>query len=218
MSSRRGVNGKAKFKRPYNEWYSHTYDAIAGAVNWDDLNEAFAIKIALVYSWMPTVIMHHNTRIQVSSIEEVRAALKKCNGILTKVRVRSLMETPNLDRHSKSIKATFDSLSTAIGNVAASKYLHFSRPHFFPMYDTKIATIESGDDYFRFMEWVRSKLLEQENMAAARCKYPDNPLRGLDLVLMENRGRARWKFPPKRRLTKRKLSRARSDGQKLSRR
>jgi hypothetical protein len=43
----------------YKPWYTWTYEKILGAVRWDDLCADLEIKIALVFSWIPMIIMRH---------------------------------------------------------------------------------------------------------------------------------------------------------------
>lgn len=180
----------------YNPWYTLTYEKILGAVPWDDLSADLEIKIALVFSWMPMVIMRHR---------ETRT-LANVGGVVTNAAVKfgrlpqsELWLIQDLSPYRESISTVFDGLQESLGGVASSKFLHFSRPRFFPMFDRKIADIKSGEDYFDFMVHIRGKLLASKNQEIAKSKYPANLLRGWDIHLMKNRGNPNQRFKRRRR-------------------
>ena len=188
----------------YNPWYTLTYEKILEAVKWHDLLVDLDLKIALVFSWMPMVIMHHREN---RTHAEIEAVLDGANSRFVGLPMADLWEIQHLSPHRDAIVSAFDGLRECLGGVAASKFLHFSRPRFFPMYDRRIAGIKSGDDYFRFIVHVRDKLRVRKNQEIAKTKYPANLLRGWDIHLMQTRGNPNKRL--KRRPHKRRAARAR---------
>lgn len=180
----------------YNPWYMWTYEKIRGAVTSGDLLADIELKIALVFSWMPVVIMR--TR-ESRTHAEIEAVLKDAQSRFRGLPESNLWEMAHLSPFRDLIVPVFDGLRSCLGGVATSKFLHFSRSNFFPMYDRQIAEIKSGDDYFHFLVHVRDKLQVPKNREIANAKYPANLLRGWDIHLMETRGNPNRRFKRTRR-------------------
>jgi hypothetical protein len=61
----------------YNPWYTNSYEAILSTAPWPRWTEQVPTKIALVFSWMPSVIMHNR---EYRKLDEVQRRLESVAG------------------------------------------------------------------------------------------------------------------------------------------
>lgn len=180
---------------PYNPWYDETYDAIFEMADWKELPADIPKKIVCIYSWMPHTLMgtkHVGGRRKWSciSLNDVETATRKVSEDFAEVSTLMLQEA-NIDVCENHICKIFTALIPLFGTVATSKYLHFSAPSFFPMWDRKIRISRGHDDtvdgYIEYMHAFKAELDISSNLQAALSLYPKNPVRGWDMVNMRGR-------------------------------
>jgi hypothetical protein len=168
----------------YNPWYCYTYEVICKAADWSSSSRDVPLKAALLFSWMPNVIMNYRRDL---SLPNVELQLREIDPYLAKIPTIDLWKIENLNDHKLHITEMFSVLEKCFGKVAASKFLHFSRSHFFPMFDNAIVSIQSGVSYYNFVERTRKELFVESNREIARRCYPNNLLRGWDIHRMKTR-------------------------------
>jgi hypothetical protein len=181
-----------------NPWYGYTYEAIFGMAKWYIFPAEIDRKMVCIFSWMPQTIMNINMpggkkRFEFTVEEVSDAAQRAFNALEDYDSVCCCYCDFEIDKNRTSILNTVRPLFDVLGPVTASKFLHFSRPCLFPMWDRAIA-IQSGfpglsvDDYVDFMKQFQDELCVPENMEVAKRNYPRNPVRGWDIEKMKNRG------------------------------
>lgn len=180
---------------PYNTWYDETYDAIFEMADWEKLSADVPKKAVCIYSWMPHSLMgtrHVGGRPKWSciSLNDVETATRKASTDFFGVSTLILQEA-NIKDCEKYIRTILAALVPLFGTVATSKYLHFSAPRFFPMWDRKIRISRGHDDtvdgYIEYMHAFKAELEVPSNLQAALALYPKNPVRGWDMVNMRGR-------------------------------
>lgn len=178
-----------------NPWYAFTYEAILDLANWDELEADVAKKVVGIYSWMPQTIMklrmpQNRFMCDVHTLESVtNAARQAAEGIGPFNDIA--LEDLDIDNRAGEVQDVIAPLFNVLGSVAASKYLHFSRPNFFPMWDATLRN-EAGfqntpEGFIQYMSLFKRELAVPENIEAAAQRYPHNLIRGWDIVKMENR-------------------------------
>ena len=177
----------------YNVWYSHTYEPILSQPYWKDFCSEPEMKLVCVFSWMPQAIMNikttgGGTKAETYGIAELKTTLKEVAPHFGKLQPFNLREIA-LKQHQEVIQDCFRPLFRLMGSVAASKWLHFSAPHLFPMWDRGIrlqyGLEDSPEGYFNYMSQFQKELSDEKVYSKALKKYPDNPVRGLDILRME---------------------------------
>ena len=93
-------------------------------------------------------------------------------------------------RVAEQIKELYAGLSAVLRYTAATKYLHFSHPSLFPMWDREIRRdlelSDSSEDYLRLIEIYNSKYCDKNLRAEILKEYRLNFVRAYDLYLMKN--------------------------------
>lgn len=187
----------------YNPWYRNTYEAILHMANWSLLEAEIDRKLVCVFSWMPRTIMNvkhvdtadgePQTKAGVFKREEIESALSAHAANFYELRCMHLLEESFklTSIENENVVRLFDCLKEFLGSTAASKYLHFSAPFLFPMWDSSIrkenkVTDSNGSAYLGFLEAIRAKLTSNQSaLRDAREAYLPNPIRGYDIVMME---------------------------------
>ena len=182
---------------PYNTWYDATYDAILTMADWSKLASDVPKKVTCIYAWMPQTIM--NTKHQGGRPKWVTYSLSDAEQVLKQAEVSfaDLAATQqdltqfDISRVEPGLLRIFQLLFPLFGSVASSKYLHFSAPKLFPMWDRAIRIARGHRDtsqgFLDYMHQFKKELESQENLVEAQKAYPLNPVRGWDIVNMRNR-------------------------------
>lgn len=178
-----------------NPWYAYTYEAILDLANWEMLDADVAKKMVGIYAWMPQTLMklrmpQNRFMSDVYSLQDVASAATQTVGPMEPLNNIALLDL-NLEENTEQIERVLTPLFSVLGSVAASKYLHFSRPYLFPMWDATLrneAGLENSPaGFIQYMRLFKQELDEEENCTAAAQRYPNNLIRGWDIVRMENR-------------------------------
>jgi hypothetical protein len=113
-------------------------------------------------------------------IEEI---VNRQHEILVSLRVRSIGTLSDADR--RIVTTVFTTFEEVLGPVGAAKTLHLLAPHFFPLWDRRIAEVYglrlqgrgmNGENYFRFMTIIG----EQSRTLGGEAAIGRNPLKALD--------------------------------------
>lgn len=177
----------------YNQWYEITYEPIFTMADWQNFNKDLERKLVAIFSWMPQTIMsikHDKESMKCHHFgkTEFQSAIDSCQSHFDELKGLSLVSA-DLSVWEKPISEVCGILFPILGSVASSKYLHFSAPYFFPMWDRQIRIKAKFPDspvgYVSFMQMFKDQM--KLNFKEAKCKYPSNPVRGWDIVCMENR-------------------------------
>jgi len=161
--------------------------------DWNDFAKDVGRKVVCIFSWMPQTLMAVSHKGSSKKWEHyspttVADALDRVAGSFEKVAASKLLDA-NIKMLSHDIEIIATALFPAFGPTAASKFLHFSAPTFFPMWDLKIrrhdAFRDSSVEYLRYMRHFQSELMDGGNFAAASSIYPSNPVRGWDIHKMQ---------------------------------
>lgn len=180
---------------PYNTWYDATYDAILTMANWSVLEEDVPQKVVCVFSWMPQTIMGIShpgggRKWAAFDLTAVESRLKEASPLFTPLCDAHLQDATLVDEEQRLLKI-LGIMFSPFGSVAASKFLHFSVPRYFPMRDRSIRTQRRHPDtpagFLAYMTAFRKELLEPKNQQSAIVAYPANAIRGWDIVNMRNR-------------------------------
>jgi hypothetical protein len=179
----------------YNPWYTDTYEPILNIANWDSFADDAPKKMVAIFSWMPQTIMSirhpgKQFKYQLFELKSLIDALKKSENNFDLLKFSTLLSV-DITLHQNKIEELFSALFHIMGAVATSKYLHFSAPRLFPMWDRQIRVkggfSEDSSGYFAYMSKFKSDLQIESNLEKAKQKYPANPIRGWDIVSMESR-------------------------------
>jgi len=179
----------------YSCWYTHTYDAILQMANWDVFASDAEKKIVCVFSWMPQTIMavkHKGGRQKkdVYDLRTVSRVMEEAQSSFDSIKHLELMTVDLLDVKTQ-IRGVCSKLFRLFGSVVASKYLHFSVPRLLPMWDSAIRNErhykDTPDGYFDYIQQFQNDLAKNENFSRAVAVYPNNPVRGWDIVNMTSR-------------------------------
>jgi hypothetical protein len=179
--------------QPYNHWYTDTYDVIFQMADWNDFAKDVGRKVVCIFSWMPQTLMAishtgKSKKWEHYSLTAVADSLDLVAGDFDNVVAIKLIDA-SIEQSRQNIEALCGVLFPAFGPSAASKYLHFSVPRFFPMWDQKIrkhaSFRETSAEYIRYMQHFQSELMDKENWRTASSLYPGNPVRGWDIHKMQ---------------------------------
>jgi len=163
--------------------------------NWHDFCADIEKKVVVIFSWMPQTIMAikhkgDKRKYEIYDNKALFSAVEKSVKSFEAVSGGLLLEF-DIDSNSRHILALCETLFPILGSVASSKYLHFSAPHLFPMWDRQLRLKEGLDDtalgYIEYMRRFKKELAKPENLEAALAEYPTNAVRGWDIVRMKNR-------------------------------
>lgn len=150
----------------YNHWYEVTYEPILQLAKWNEFNEDVPLKVVSIFSWMPQTIMsikHSRNQLkhQIYDIEMLINALNIGKGNFYELKALDFLNV-NLTEYQSRIEKIVDLLHPIIGTVATSKYLHFSAPKFFPMWDSLIRRSRklsnNSNGYYQYMESFKKDL------------------------------------------------------------
>ena len=183
----------------YNQWYNYTYEEILNIAQWNNFDIDIEKKIVCIFSWMPCAIMNisHSgkgenkvTKAQKYDLKTTKEKIISVKSSADYFSGKKLIET---DIKKESVKSEIIKLSEPLveilGTVGASKFLHFSFPLFFIMWDRKIRThFKLPDDnigYYSYLLNTIEELKKPEIVKIANEKYSKNLLRGLDIYRME---------------------------------
>jgi hypothetical protein len=181
-------------RQSLNQWYEGTYDEILRMAPWRTFAAGVPEKLVCIYSWMPRTIMNvkgtaTESRAAIYSPDDVRNGLKPVGRLVDRVRGYRLLAA-RIDELAPTIERIWTPLNGLLGATAASKYLHFSLPHLFPMCDVETRKIYHQHrrfNYATFMAAFREDLLTGQNRRRALALYPRNAIRGWDISLMMSR-------------------------------
>lgn len=179
----------------YNPWYIFSYEPMMDMANWQDFSADIEKKVVVIFSWMPQTIMAikhkgDKRKYEIYDNKALADAVGHSVQAFTAVRGSLLLEF-DLDSNTRYILTLCEALFPILGSVASSKYLHFSAPQLFPMWDRQLRLKEGLDDtalgYIEYMRRFKKELARRENLKAALAAYPANAVRGWDIVRMKNR-------------------------------
>ncbi|BEP70889.1 MULTISPECIES: hypothetical protein [unclassified Variovorax] len=179
----------------YNPWYGHTYEVIQELADWRTFSRDIPKKVMCIYSWMPQTLMSvkhagGGTKWSAFSLEDIERLTKTVDSEFAAVQSLELQKA-NLEELEGSLRNIASVLFPPFGPVAMSKYLHFSAPTLFPMWDRRIRSSRKHaatvDGYLEYMRVFKEELMEASNMEKALSQYPSNAVRGWDIVNMMRR-------------------------------
>lgn len=186
----------------YNRWYTYTYEPILRIADWSELSADVEKKVVAIFSWMPRTIMNishtdkehpgRKYKCEVFALQSVLEKLVQVSDDFNAIKKCELMKFDfDLPEHTAELKRLCEALFDIFGSVAASKYLHFSAPKLIPMWDLELRKgkgfKDSPDGFIRYMSWFKDQLEDDDNYRAALQRYPDNVIRGWDIICMERR-------------------------------
>ena len=185
----------------YNQWYVATYEDILSMANWGDFASDLGRKLVCVFSWMPRAIMNVNhsgsakngnlkLKSKAFGVRSAGEYIRNAASHFEAVRDKELLSV-NLADIKEDVLATCSPVFRLLGSVAASKFLHFSCPHLFPMWDSSLRKNaklrDSPEGYFEYMLLFQSEISLPENQELARGECSHNPVRGWDVCRMKRR-------------------------------
>ena len=159
-----------------NLFYEASYDLIKNKIFWNDFNQNWTEKLALVYSWMPR-IAGKDFRLQIDKGEYFEACIQR------NCEKEALDSGFNLNRGIRlvdfvekniweSLEVAYDFVSKVSGQVGTSKILHFSFPSLCLMWDNNqikwlynvnSRKTVSGENYIEYHKWAKKKLNEAKD-------------------------------------------------------
>lgn len=183
----------------YNLWYSATYEPIFEMANWDDFALDIEKKFVCVFAWMPQTIMsilhsrqgsNRVTKAMVYGDDRVREEFQQVESVASLFKGQSLLDIDLEDREVQDrVLDLCDPIFKVLGSVGGSKYLHFSFPDLFPMWDRKLRKEKRCPDspfgYLRYLGIVKRALSDETTFQNAQKEYPSNVVRGLDIMWMK---------------------------------
>lgn len=162
---------------------------------WDRLSADVEKKVVGIFSWMPQTIMAIRAagsgfRFEQYDAAVIAAAVRPFEQDFRQVRELIRAEF-DIEANRILLARVYNALFPIMDSVASSKYLHFSAPTLLPMWDRQIRIAghhnDSANGYLAYIADFKAKLEVEENHQAALQRYPGNPVRGWDIVGMENR-------------------------------
>lgn len=178
-----------------NPWYRFTYEAILSLADWQKFDADVDKKIVGIYSWMPQTIMRlrmtqRRVRCNEFSIEDVTHAASESEKhipILENIPLQKF-DSNEMGNVVRDVAAP---LFEVLGGVASAKYLHFSRPYLFPMWDRRMRIQggfpDSPEGYIGYMEQFKLDIEDEGNIKIALDHYHKNIIRGWDMEKMRRR-------------------------------
>ena len=187
------------------DWYNRSYDSIFKIADWETFSADIPAKFTCIFAWMPMQLLnvrHKGRQVKgsVFSYEQVQSTLTDLDPTFDRLKGKTLIDADLQDElQIADISSCAQPLAGFLGWVGASKYLHFSQPGMFLMWDNGIIrrcnsrgvriTATTGG-YLRFLEYAQLELWNPERHAEAlRCANgdPGRILRGLDILHMGER-------------------------------
>jgi len=177
----------------YNKWYLDTYDEILKMADWSRFDVEVSRKVVCIFSWMPQTIMGLKAKggkklWQQVSLEKVQFVV---SGLVSQFEATKSEDFSSYWRVDAQIKKLYSELSIILRSTAATKYLHFSHPKLFPMWDSEIkrnlGLKDSAEDYLKLIDTYNSKYSDQNLRNIVLKEYPQNFVRAYDIYLMKNR-------------------------------
>jgi len=185
----------------YNVWYSATYERIFDMANWSEFSSDLDKKIVCVFAWMPQAIMniHHSgkgknlvTKASIYDPIKVYQVFEELKSVAKYFKDKNLTDTDLDDSLVKNrICKLCNPLFSILGSVATSKFLHFSYPYFFIMWDNSLRKKKqcknSQDGYWEYLKKAQKALKNKRIIKLAKKEYKFNPVRGLDVYWMKTK-------------------------------
>jgi hypothetical protein len=192
------------FEKRWKQWkekgagafYALTYDAILDFFRKHQrLSDALNLKVALVFSWNPTICEVTDKR-----FEQAKNELKSLeSSVQQELNAKSILDVDLEWAISKlwgPVKVA-TSKQDASPSVSATKFLHFSFPHIFPMIDSSTMHRLGGKSVNQ--HWYSEFLLAWKKVYGDRRVYFDQissvmnmPVaRAVDVMIFEPHGRSR---------------------------
>ena len=177
----------------YNKWYLDTYDVIFKMADWSRFDAEIPRKVICIFAWMPQTIMglkdKGGKKLWESVSEEKMHSL--ISGLTLSFEITKSETFLSYGTVTEQIKKLYYGLSTGLRSTATTKYLHFSHPNLFPMWDSEIKKQlnlkDSPEDYVKLIEIYNSKYSDQNLRGEILKEYPPNFVRAYDIYLMKNR-------------------------------
>lgn len=192
------IKTNKKFDNTYNQWYNITYETILKMVDWNHFSKDIDKKIVCIFSWMPMSIMNiktkkesnANLKSQLFNLDDVTNGIVDVEIDFNKISNQLLIKV-NLEDIKKEVIKICSTLFKYFGSVASSKYLHFSAPKLFPMWDSNLRISEklkdNSDGYYEYMKLFRDEIINEDNYKMAIKEFDNNVLRGWDICRMKRR-------------------------------
>lgn len=189
----------------HNDWYSRSYDSIFKMADWKTFSADIPAKFTCIFAWMPMQLLNvrhggKQAKGDVFSYEHVQSTLAGLDSTFNRFRGQTLLGANLQDKLQRAdISSCAQPLAGFLGWVGASKYLHFSHPQMFLMWDRGIIrqcnakgveVSATTDGYLRFLEYAQSELQNPERHSEALCCANGDYgriLRGLDILHMGER-------------------------------
>ena len=183
----------------YNPWYSATYEPIFEMANWDDFACDIEKKFVCIFAWMPQAIMNigHSgrgrnrvTKAMIYNTNRVRDEIQQVQQMAAFFKGQNLLDVDLEDpKVQEYISRLCHTVFNILGSVGGSKYLHFSFPELFPMWDSRLrkekGCPDSAPGYLRYLRIVKRALNDETTFQNAQKEYPSNVIRGLDVMWMK---------------------------------
>jgi len=177
----------------YNKWYLDTYEVIFRMADWSRFDAEIPQKMICMFAWMPQTIMGLKAEGGKKLWELV--SLEKVQSLLSSLALSFEVTKPETFRShfrvTEQIKNLYSGLSTVLRSTGATKYLHFSHPNLFPMWDNEIkkqlVLKGSPEDYVKLIHIYNSEYSDQNRRTEILKEYPANFVRAYDIYLMKNR-------------------------------
>lgn len=177
----------------YNTWYLKTYDEILKMADWSKFSDHVPRKIVCIFAWMPQTIMGIKAaggkklweKVSCDDVIQVVTSLEPTFGVTKNKSFHSYANVEN------NIKKIYSDLVSLLRPTATSKYLHFSHPNLFPMWDSKIRKSmglkDSSGDYTNLIKIYLEMYNDDQKRHEILAEYPNNFIRAYDIYLMKNR-------------------------------
>ena len=128
-----------------NPWYTISYEPILDIANWQDYSADTEKKVVAIFSWMPQTIMsikHKGNKLkyEIYDNKALANAVERSRQAFEAVRHNLLLEF-DLENNVQYLRTLCEALFPILGSVASSKYLHFSNPCLFPMWDRQLRLV-----------------------------------------------------------------------------
>ena len=187
-----------KYGESTNPFYRASYDLIKDKSIWTKFNTNWTEKLALVYSWMPTVA-RANCELETRDRESFEACIqRRCkeevlNHRFNLARRDYLVKVNWEEKKGESLIRAYNFLSKVTGQIGASKLLHFSFPSLCLMWDTdqinwlfrtKNRKQVSGRHYVEYHRWAKQMIDRSEDKNSIIRKYREEFPRIFDICVL----------------------------------
>ena len=185
--------------KQYNRWYVATYDVILSIADWQNLTSDLERKLVCIFAWMPQAIMNvshsgsakqvnRKTKSDIFDSQLAAKCVRRAASYLKDLKDRELLSV-YLPEIKQEVLGGCAPIFELLGSAAGSKFLHFSYPRLFPMWDRSLRKgsrlSDSPEGYFEYMNIFQRELHRSENIECANREYPSNPVRGWDICRMQ---------------------------------